>query len=81
MLIDSPTHDAGNPLVTEAAAAIEARFGEWVTRLSFYTPYPVDPNDVRATLAALRPRTQPEPAPEPQLSCGLQPPGSAGRNR
>jgi probable F420-dependent oxidoreductase len=48
----------------EVTAAITARYGDMITRLSLYTPYPVDPADIRATVAALRTRPQSEPAPE-----------------
>jgi probable F420-dependent oxidoreductase len=38
----------------EVAAAIHARFGDVITRVSVYTPYPADPADVAAVTAALR---------------------------
>jgi len=38
----------------EVAAGIKARFGDLITRLSFYTPYQADPEDVAALVAALR---------------------------
>ena len=38
----------------DIAAAIHARFGDMITRLSFYAPYQADPDDVAALVAALR---------------------------
>jgi probable F420-dependent oxidoreductase len=38
----------------DVAAAIYARFGDVITRLSFYAPYHADPDDVAALVAALR---------------------------
>jgi probable F420-dependent oxidoreductase len=38
----------------EVAAGVQARFGDVITRLSFYMPYQADPDDVTALVAALR---------------------------
>jgi probable F420-dependent oxidoreductase len=38
----------------QVAAAIRARYGDFVTRVSLYTPYTPDSGDVRAVAAALR---------------------------
>jgi probable F420-dependent oxidoreductase len=38
----------------EVAAGIQTRFGDVITRLSFYMPYQADPEDVTALVAALR---------------------------
>ena len=38
----------------EVAAGIQARFGDVITRLSFYMPYQADPAHVTALVAALR---------------------------
>jgi probable F420-dependent oxidoreductase len=43
---------AGTP--PEVATQIQARFGDLITRVSLYTPYPVDPGDVDAVVQALR---------------------------
>jgi probable F420-dependent oxidoreductase len=43
---------AGTP--AEVAAAIRARYGDFVTRVSLYTPYAADPADLRAVTEALR---------------------------
>jgi probable F420-dependent oxidoreductase len=43
---------SGTPV--EVAAAIRQRFGDVAARVSLYTPYAVDPDDVAATIAALR---------------------------
>ena len=40
------------------AAGIQARFGDVITRLSFYMPYAVDPADLTALVAALRAGSQ-----------------------
>jgi probable F420-dependent oxidoreductase len=55
-LIDDDVLDAfavsGSPV--EVAAAIRQRFGDIATRISLYTPYHTDPDDLAATAAALR---------------------------
>ncbi len=55
-LIDDDVLDAfavsGNP--AEVAAGIRQRFGDIATRVSLYTPYHADPDDLTATAAALR---------------------------
>jgi hypothetical protein len=38
----------------DVAAEINSRFGDVITRLSFYAPYRADPDDVAALVAALR---------------------------
>jgi probable F420-dependent oxidoreductase len=43
---------SGSPV--EVAAAIQNRFGDVATRMSFYTPYGADHADIAATTAALR---------------------------
>jgi probable F420-dependent oxidoreductase len=43
---------AGNPV--EVAAALHARFGDVISRISLYAPYQVDPDEVSAVVAALR---------------------------
>jgi probable F420-dependent oxidoreductase len=43
---------AGTP--AEVAAAIRSRFGDAITRVSVYTPYSPDPEDLAAVTAALR---------------------------
>jgi probable F420-dependent oxidoreductase len=43
---------SGSP--AEVAVAIRQRFGDVATRISFYAPYAVDPDDLAATTAALR---------------------------
>ena len=43
---------SGNPV--EVAAGIRRRFGDIATRVSLYTPYHADPDDLAATAAALR---------------------------
>jgi probable F420-dependent oxidoreductase len=48
---------AGDP--SQVAAALQLRFGDIITRISLYTPYPADPAAVTAVTAALRAR---EPA-------------------
>jgi probable F420-dependent oxidoreductase len=55
-LIDDDVLDAfavsGNP--AEVAAGIGRRFGDIATRVSLYTPYRANPDDLAATAAALR---------------------------
>lgn len=55
-LIDDDVLDvfavSGSPV--EVAAAIRQRFGDIATRISLYTPYHADPDDLAATAAALR---------------------------
>jgi probable F420-dependent oxidoreductase len=55
-LIDDDVLDAfavsGNP--AEVAAGIGQRFGDIATRVSLYTPYRANPDDLAATAAALR---------------------------
>jgi probable F420-dependent oxidoreductase len=55
-LIDDDVLDAfavsGNPV--EVAAGIRQRFGDIATRISLYTPYHAEPDDLAATAAALR---------------------------
>jgi probable F420-dependent oxidoreductase len=43
---------AGDP--AQVAAALRARFADVITRISLYTPYPADPSDIAAVVAALR---------------------------
>jgi probable F420-dependent oxidoreductase len=43
---------AGSP--PEVAAALHDRFGDLITRISLYTPYRPDPEDIAAVVAALR---------------------------
>jgi probable F420-dependent oxidoreductase len=43
---------AGSP--AEVAAALRARFADVITRISLYTPYRADPQDIAAVVAALR---------------------------
>jgi probable F420-dependent oxidoreductase len=43
---------AGTP--AEVAAALHARFGDVITRISLYTPYRADPEDIAAVVAGLR---------------------------
>jgi probable F420-dependent oxidoreductase len=38
----------------QVAAELRARFGDLITRISLYTPYPADPQEVAAVVAALR---------------------------
>ena len=43
---------AGDP--AQVAAAVQQRFGDIITRISLYTPYPPDPGALEAVTAALR---------------------------
>jgi probable F420-dependent oxidoreductase len=43
---------AGDP--EQVAAALHGRFGDLISRISLYTPYPADPAQVAATVTALR---------------------------
>ncbi len=45
---------AGSP--AEVAAALHARFGDVITRISLYTPYRADPEEIDAVVTALRTR-------------------------
>jgi probable F420-dependent oxidoreductase len=47
---------AGSP--AEVAAQLHARFGDVITRLSLYTPYQADADDISAVTTALRARAQ-----------------------
>jgi hypothetical protein len=43
---------AGDP--RQVARALLGRFGDLVTRMSLYTPYAAEPEDIAAVVAALR---------------------------